>query len=232
MARAMMSDEYLALGRKAQWVFGHLARRGAVMESDLDFGSQHVTAWAEFMCSAAEAVAKRSIGPAHALSNMVYLTYHHPEYPRLANFVLASNTAVVVARDAWWMTEAGISTINIQHTRRIVEAISAGRSILAMMDYCYDCTKSAVFAPFFGYPTRTPTGVLSLAKRYRRGVEALAPDGSSLWRLTPSEVAMSSVESMTCELNSAFEDAIRRDLHRWLLWASVDRRWIGVDYDS
>jgi len=93
-----------------------------------------------------------------------------------------------------------------------------------MFDYCYP-DSHAVSSQLLGRASRTPAGLLHLARRFGYEIQVVsARDGLPLILETfdPAEL---SVEEAARRINAAIESEILRDPARWLLWAIAEDRW-------
>lgn len=173
--------------------------------------------------------------PLTNIERRLLVTWHFPEYPLILPTARLHDILVLIAQEAEWMTSAaGKEDLYLFRPPstpiRILRAFKEGRPVAAMLDYCYDETAYEV-ADFLGYPARTPSGIFALAQRFRYEVEVLSFRDGKLVIIDSFTAADGTIRDSVQRVNQAIEGEILRDPVRWLLWPSVDRRWIGVDYE-
>jgi lauroyl/myristoyl acyltransferase len=161
--------------------------------------------------------------------------WHFPEYPYHLQSAVSAGALILVAQRSDWMYSA-VPHSNLfcfrgtESMTPLVRAFRNGRQVVVMMDYCYDETSHTV-VNFLGYPARTPSGVLTLAARF--GYQITSGNHTERCSLVEAKVTgTKSVPELALAINSHLEQEILAAPAEWLLWASVDRRWIGVDYES
>lgn len=224
--------------RKAAWAYRRAAERLGVATSPPGvFELRHLDAWDEHRVYA-ERVARgaRLVADVPDLTRQVLVTWHFPEYPLLLPLVARQQALVLIAQPAASMTEASYGAELCLFRQpggamAVARAFRAHRPIVAMLDYCYDETAS-VIADFCGYPARTPAGVFRLAHRfgYELAVVELNAEGEPT--VIDSFAPDDDVTAAATRVNGVLERSIFAAPPRWLLWASVDRRWLGVEYDE
>ena len=227
-----------ALARKAGWAYRRAAARlGLAASREGVFELRHLDAWQEHAWYAGEvARGLRLAAEAPDLRRHVLVTWHFPEYPLLLPFVAPQRPLVLIAEPSGWLTSgAGDAELCLFRepggAMRVARAFRAGRPIVAMLDYCYDETASVV-ASFCGYPARTPAGVFQLAHRFGYALTIADIGASGEPRAVDEFAPDADPATAAARVNAALEELIFDAPPRWLLWASVDRRWIGVDYDA
>lgn len=222
---------YAPLARKAEWMTMHLRRRGVPV--DVVHADEHIDAWIEFLNTAASAVGGKRLVTDVTSSSTIYLGLHHSTYPFLAQSILRSGVHVLVARKVKWLEAIGGNFIDLLRNAGDIRSICQRHEpIFAMMDYCYDQTRSVCDAPFLSYPTRTPTGLLKLARRYQYDLAFLRPNGRIHDGISVTQMQSANVETIARWMNSLIEEQVLAEPSRWLLWASLDRRLKALDYDT
>ncbi len=164
--------------------------------------------------------------------------WHFPEYPLLLRQVRRKDALVMVAKGYEWMRAvAGGGQFEHMGERslpvNLVRALSSGRPVAVMLDYCYQGTERCAPVNFMGRKATMPDGILELARRYGYSVHLLGPvegychEILRIEKLTPGEGEPAQI------ITSAIEGAILAAPGRWLLWPSLDRRWwaAGADWD-
>lgn len=228
---AEIAEAYGSLARKAVWMVDHLRRRGVSLAPVA--AEEHIVAWHGFVASAAAALRGDGNRAEIGRHPTVYLSYHHSSYPLLARSVLEAGVHVLVARDVPWLQAIGGRLINfMERPGDVLRACQRGDSVFAMMDYCYEKTRSARYISFLSYPARTPTGILSLARRYGLGVTLLTHDGKVDGQVERDVVRGMTVDELALWINRRIEERVTSEPAQWLMWASLDRRFQHVDYDS
>jgi hypothetical protein len=199
-----------------------------------EFIEHYENSWSDFLLNAAGALETTLKDPALTYKQQLLIGWHCPEYPLWLPFASRHEILVLVARAETWMS----STINEEYlhcfrtqaiSSKLPRALARRKPIFAMMDYCYEDTHSET-AEFLGYPARTPAGLIQLAKRYDYDIVFLTMRNDSIVPTQPFNVKSMSVSQIIKDLNAIIEREILRCPARWLLWPSVDRRWVGVDY--
>jgi hypothetical protein len=201
------------------------------------FEVEHVAAWEEhgwYARQVAEGAHLKADVP--DLTRRVLVTWHFPEYPLLLPLVGRQEALVLIAQQAAWLDAAsrGAELCLFRQpggAMTVARAFRGHRPIVAMLDYCYDETASVV-ASFCGYPTRTPAGVFQLAQRFGYELLVVELDGEGVPAVADSFVPNADVAAAAARVNAVLERSIFAAPPRWLLWASVDRRWLGVDYQE
>lgn len=164
-------------------------------------------------------------------SPAVYLTWHHPSYPLLLPQAAQHDGIMLLAQQSAWMArvlgdECCVYFRSRTGTTAIKNAFASGRSVFAMFDYCYDETRS-FSATFLGRPCRTPAGLLVYAQRFGYPIRVIS------WRSRHDPVVVAEVDSavpdpgqLAAEVNAALSAEIVRSPADWLMWPSLDRRWV------
>jgi hypothetical protein len=228
----------VSLARKAGWAYRRAASRcGRPALSRGVFELWHLDAWREHGWYAGQAAAGvRIAASVPDLRRTLLVTWHLPEYPLLLPLLAEQRALVLVAEVSPWLgAAAAASGADLCPFRRpgagfeILRAFRDGRPVAAMLDYCYDETASVV-ADFCGYPARTPIGVFRVG--YRFGYTTLFVQIDETGRVAVLDRFPCARDPVTAarRVNRVLERVIFDAPPRWLLWASVDRRWIGTDY--
>jgi lauroyl/myristoyl acyltransferase len=230
--------EEVALARKAAWAYGRAAARLGLRSTSAGvFELEHLRAWEDHRRSADATVrGARLAGDVPDLARQVVVTWHFPEYPLLLPLLGRQRALVLIAERAAWLEESAHEAELCLFREpggalAVARAFRDGRPVVAMLDYCYDDT-SAVLAPFCGYPARTPAGVFRLAHRFGYALTVVEIDESGRPRAADSFAPGPDAAAAAARTNAVLEQLIFSAPPRWLLWASIDRRWVGVDYDE
>jgi hypothetical protein len=231
-------DDRAVIARKAGWAYRRSAERLGIQSAPRGvFELQHLAAWDEHRWYAEQVARGAHLEfDAPCLADRLLITWHFPEYPLLLPIVAEQGALVLIANDEAWL-RAGSRGAELCLFRNpgavmaVARAFRLHRPVVAMLDYCYDETAS-VIANFCGYPARTPSGVFQLARRfgYAADVIELSADGTPV--VIDSFTPGADVAAAAARVNVALERSIMSAPPRWLLWASVDRRWLGVDYEA
>jgi hypothetical protein len=225
------------LARKAYWAYSHfLLHSKAGQPRSHSFELEYLDAWCDHYISAVQASAQfMAEMPSTTVAQKLLVTWHFPEYPLFLPAVRLHNILALIAQEAEWMiSAAGRENLYLFRppatSLGIVRAFKEGRPVAAMLDYCYDET-SVIVSDFLGYPARTPGGIFVLAQRFGYQIEVLSFRDGKFVIVDSFGAADGTIPDSVQRVNQAIENEILRDPVRWLLWPSVDRRWIGVDYE-
>lgn len=235
LARSVvLAQGYALVARKAQWVFQQCF--GEALHPAA-FYHRHIEAWREFLLAAARgrgpgAVVPEGSRPERAL----YFGWHFPEYPLWLENMSRWGLLLLVARVSEWMAEiTGRDALcNFRDPAlnfAIPRALKAGRPIFAMFDYCYEDSHSVVTG-FLDRPSRTPGGLLHLARRFGYEVHVVSAREGLPVILDSFDPAPLAVEECARRINAAIEKEILEDPARWLLWAIAEERWTSADPTS
>jgi hypothetical protein len=201
------------------------------------FELQHLLAWEEHARYAQQVTdGARLKADVPDLTRRVLVTWHFPEYPLLLPLVGRQEALVLIAKQAAWLDAAsqGAELCLFRQpggAMTVARAFRSHRPVVAMLDYCYDETASVV-ASFCGYPARTPAGVFHLAHRFGYELVMVELNAYGEPAIADSFVPDADVAAAAARVNAVLERSIFTAPPRWLLWASVDRRWLGVNYDQ
>jgi len=170
------------------------------------------------------------------LTRRVLVTWHFPEYPLLLPLVARQDALVLIAQRAAWLEAVPLGAELCLFREpggamAVARAFRAHRPIVAMLDYCYDETAS-VIADFCGYPARTPAGVFRLAHRFGYELTVVQLDANGEPAVVDSFFPDADAVDAASRVNATLERSIFAAPARWLLWASIDRRWLDVDYEE
>lgn len=224
----VLAQGYEHVARQAQGVF-----RRCLGDSPgpLEVYHRHIEAWREFLLAAAHGRGPGDLVPEGATERGLFLGWHFPEYPLWLENMSRWGLLLLVARVSAWMTETvGREALcNFRDPAlnfAIPRALKAGSPIFAMFDYCYPDSHSVV-TPFLGRPSRTPGGLLHLARRYGYTVHVVSARDGLPVILDRFEAAGLTVEESAGRINAVIGDEILRDPTRWLLWAIAEDRWLS-----
>jgi Bacterial lipid A biosynthesis acyltransferase len=226
----VLAQGYATVARKALWVYRQCSGHPALTGSPDLFYLRHLEAWRRFLLAAArgrgpdDAMPEGSRGP-----RKLFFGWHFPEYPLWLENMGRWGLLLLVARVSRWMEEtAGRDALcNFRDPAlnfAIPRALKAGRPIYAMFDYCYPDSHSVV-SELLGRPSRTPTGLLRLARRFGYEIQVVSERDGLPAILDTFDPAQLSVEECALRINAAIESEILRDPARWLLWAIAEDRW-------
>jgi hypothetical protein len=228
---------YHALARKASWAYNHYLRvTGNHPDSDpSSFIEQYLQSWCDFLLNAATGHTLRDIKePPLNYNHQLLIGWHCPEYPLWLPYASRHDILVLIARPDTWMSKiVGGKHLYFFRAQKLSStlprAFREGKPVFAMMDYCYNETVS-INADFLGYPAKTPAGLLYLAQRYKYEIVFLTMRGRLGIAKDCFPADSYQIEECAVRINKLIENEILRQPARWLLWPSVDNRWIGVNY--
>lgn len=227
----VLAQGYDGVARKAQWVF-----RQCMGDSPgpVEVYHRHIEAWREFLLAAARGRGPGDVIPAGAdPARGLFFGWHFPEYPLWLENMSRWGLLLLVARVSAWMEETtGREALcNFRDPAlnlAIPRALKAGRPIFAMFDYCYADSHS-VTTRFLGRPTRTPGGLLHLARRFGYQAHVVTVRDGLPVILDSFNPAGLTVEEGAQRINAAIESEILRDPTRWLLWPIAEDRWMSEE---
>lgn len=225
----------IPLAKKAQWAYYHFLRRSEVEEVEESFMEGYLRSWFEFYRNASIASGK-SIDNIDCYEKSLFVLWHFPEYPLLTQFVAEHNILALVADRSDWMTQA-MGEENQYHFRngqlstKLIAALKNGRPVCAMLDYHYDTSKH-VWSNFMSYPARTPFGIIKLAQLHGYTIKLVSKREAELGIITQIDTSLFSLQEIIDNINHQIEKEILLHPSQWLLWPSIDRRWLNVDYES
>lgn len=233
LARSLvLAEGYETVAQKAQWVYRQCSGHpGLEPLPDILFRLRHLEAWRQFLLAAArdrepgESLPEGGRGP-----RKLWLGWHFPEYPLFLEDAARWGFLALVPRSSPWIEErigrealCNYRALSLNST--LPRALKAGRPIFAMFDHCYPDSRSVV-SGFLGRPSRTPGGLLHLARRFGYEVHVASTRDGLPVVLDSFDPAGLSVEECAERANAALEAEILRDPPRWLLWALADERWV------
>jgi len=222
------------IARKARWAYSHfLSRTGRDPCVDPSFVQGYLHAWRDSVLCLANGPGHLKIDVPSDLHHTVLVGWHFPEHTALLHTAIETNTLVLVARLQSWMLHLRerncLYSFGDGFSRALLRALSAGRPIYAMMDFCYPNTRHLV-TNFLSYPALMPAGLLQLASRYNYSLRLVSIRGRTIQCIADIPVLGRCEDEIATDLNLLLEVEILRRPERWLLWPSVDQRWINVDY--
>jgi hypothetical protein len=223
----VLAQGYDPVARKAQHVFR--ACMGDAV-SPVEVYARHIEAWREFLLAAARGRGPGAIVPeGSSPERALYFGWHFPEYPLWLENMSRWGVLLLVARVSAWMEEttgrdALCNFRDPSLNLALPRALKAGRPVFAMFDYCYPDSHS-VMTEFLGRPSRTPGGLLHLARRFGYKAHVVSERDGLPVLLDTFEPAGLSVEESAQRINTAIETEILRDPARWLLWPLAGDRW-------
>jgi hypothetical protein len=228
-------ENYEPMIRKAAWAYRHYCSRSGCIP-DPDFLQDHRVAWKDFLLSAAH---KRNTGSfnnygSDFFRSKLLLCWHFPEYPQYVQAVAKSRIITVLPKPVPWMQELDELGLAFyfhkqNNAQQLLRSMKEGHPILIMMDYAYESTRNAV-SPFLSYPAKTPIGLIDLAARFGYGAIIFSRKQECFFDLG-EELGRGCRDAVLRAVNGAIEQEILQSPARWLLWAGVDRRWIGCTYE-
>jgi hypothetical protein len=222
------------IARKALWAYSHyLLRTGQDAHVEPTFIEGYLHAWRDSILYLANGADHLKFDVVGDLSHTVIAGWHFPEHTALISKVAEANALVLVAEEQAWMRP--LRERNCLYCFRegfslaLPRALSAGRPVFAMFDFCYPETRH-IITDFLSYPTRMPAGLLQLARRYNYALRLASIRGRKIQFVANISSQDRDETQIAAELNRKLEREILRRPERWLMWPSVDQRWIGVDY--
>lgn len=223
---------FVPLARKGAWAAEQVAGNGVIAPPAASFRAAWLGSWARFYVNAARAARGDGVQlPTDVTERTLILTWHDPGYPLLLRDCGCTGALALLAQECSWMARAlGPANLYVFREggppRELVRAMVSGRAVVAMFDYCYDETASVV-APFLGRPCRTPIGLMRLASRFGYSIQVVS------WNKHRPEVALSlpvadiAPADLAAAINACLTQAIAANPEAWLLWPSLDRRWVA-----
>lgn len=211
--------------RKSYWCYLQVRQNfdlGPLLSID-EFGDQQVDAFSVYY----QLGAQFSLLPSSEYTERIlHVGWHFPEYPMLVSRLHGKGCHFLLAEATRWLGLIPIENrimfrSGLGDLRKLYRTFRDGIPIACMLDYCYDGTQY-IESSFLGSQCRTPIGALHLAKEHGYTVK--------LWK-NPHEVDVSvdlqstDVVMAAAAINQAIGSQIALDPARWLLWASLDRRW-------
>ena len=161
--------------------------------------------------------------------HLLIVGWHFPELPLLFRFAREANILLLVSQDAAWLESlrnAGC-TVNVRTEagrQKLIEQMAQGRLIGATLDHIFPET-SAVYAPLFGRPARTPAGIFELCLANRYMIAFVAPRESGIQVVHSLDSKGQDVPGLAAILNEWLEAEVKRAPERWLMWPSVIARF-------
>lgn len=249
VVRSEAANSYWSLSKKAWWSWVETEkvldakdhkRSSLTRLSEREFRIKWISSWISYFVNAARVSEGTPCGVAaiwgdttQLASANVYICWHHPSWPFAASALSQMGAQLMVAEETEWLTSAIPEDKILKFRtptgiRKTVELFQRGGPVAAMLDYCYADTSAVAHVPFLGKPSRTPIGLLRLANRYGYAISIV--EMNDLAR-TPEIVAHVGPNRMperelAIVVNEALSRAILADPEEWLLWPSLDRRWV------
>lgn len=234
-AVSVFLDSYEPIIRKAAWAYRHYCSRSGRIP-DPDFLHEHRAAWKDFFLSAAR---KRNMGAfnnydSDFFKSKLLLCWHFPEYPQYVQAVAKARIITVLPKPVPWMRELDELGLTYHfheqnNVHQLMRWMNENRPILIMVDYAYESTRNAV-SSFLSYPAKTPVGLIDLAARFGYGAVIFSRKQGGFFDLG-EELGRDCHDAVLRAVNGAIEQEILQSPARWLLWAGVDRRWVGCTYE-
>jgi hypothetical protein len=236
LARSLvLAEGYATVGEKAQWVYRQCS--GLPEMPEILFYLRHLEAWRQFLLAAAREGGTGGSLPADGGGpRQLFFGWHFPEYPLFLEDAARWGLLALVPRLSPWIEERigreALCNYRAPSLNTVLpRALKAGRPIFAMFDYCYPDSRSVV-ADFLGRPSRTPGGLLHLARRFGYEIRIVSARDGLPAVLDTFDPAGLSVEECAEQANAVLEAEILRDPPRWLLWAVAEERWIPAATSS
>ena len=220
--------------RKAEWAYRHYLKKTHQTNFEQNFKDDFLNSWYQFYLNTIYRV-EQFEPPNENLQKTVFIGWHFPEYPRLAEMVDQMNILVLIASEHSWLLE-NMKEENVLLFRKegvsskLIRALANHRPIYAMLDYCYS-TSQSLDVDFLGYPAKTPFGLIKLAIKYGYQFRFVNMRDKELVIKKFEGPDQSDVHDVLEFYNKEIEAAIMEAPSRWLLWPSVDNRWRDVNYD-
>lgn len=220
-----------ALTKKVRWVWEIVCEAASSPTFAAEFDAHAwLCAWADFyLCAATQWREARQTAPPGLpdQTGSLIIGWHHPSWPRLAQECGRLGALAIVARQSEWLNCVFHSNMvvlgDVDMRSRLEAACVAGQPIAAMLDYCYDHTRSVEWSTFLGRQCRTPSGIFSYVARHDYNVAVMAPETDG-WHVA---CQFESGHTSRCVdlVNAKLTEMIAEDPSQWLLWPSLDRRW-------
>lgn len=235
-ALSVFIDGYEPIIRKAAWAYRHFCRRSGHVP-DADFLEGHRAAWKDFLLAAA---CERNAGKFDDYSpeffkSKLLLCWHFPEYPQYVNAVAQAGIITVLPKPVPWMRQLDDLGLTFyfqeqDNALRLIRWMKHSRPILIMMDYAYQSTRNEI-SSFLSYPAKIPVGLIDLAARFGYVAIVFSRKHGCFFDLGEA-LDPSCRDFVLSAVNGAIEQEILHSPARWLLWAGVDRRWVGCTYED
>ncbi|AGZ54556.1 LpxL/LpxP family acyltransferase [Mycobacterium kansasii] len=222
-----------ALVNKVRWVWEIVCQAVAAPTFSAGFDKHSwLSAWADFYLRAATEWKEAQRDPAPNTADhagRLIVGWHHRSWPRLARQCGRWGAIAIVARRSDWLNSVFHGNVvmmgDLDLRSRLEAACVNGQPIAAMLDYCYEHTRSAEWSPFLGRQCRTPSGIFGLVARYDYPVVVMAPEGTGWHVKCQFESGQTSRQRCVDRVNAELTQMISQDPSQWLLWPSLDRRW-------
>lgn len=160
---------------------------------------------------------------------VLIIGWHFPELPLLFRFARGSRVLLLVSQDVPWLEslKAAGCTFNFRTRggpRELAAQMARGRLVGAMLDHVHPDT-NAVFAPLFGRPARTPSGILGLCLANGYTIAFVAPREGGIQIVHSLESHGYSTTELAAKVNEWLEEEVKRAPERWLMWPAVGSRF-------
>lgn len=214
-------------------------RHGSVVY-DRHFKSKFIDSWCQFIINAISGATPTAAASDVQAGNCfdchdrptLYLCWHFPEYPLIMERLIEKRIVTVVAKNAAWMQRlhecdltANFRSVSGRH--KLHKHFKYRSSILAMIDYCYEETKSEI-TPFLGVLCRTPAGIIRRCMLLNYRIVVIScEEGCFIAEEINNRENRDNINHVLTEINSRVSVRISRNPARWLLWPSLASRTIS-----
>jgi lauroyl/myristoyl acyltransferase len=227
---AGIQDAFSTQSRHSYWSAAkNLKSLPDSVSTKTSFSAGFVRAWSETFHNLAhwEGSNLELTLPRH--DHLLIVGWHFPELPLLFRFAREAKILLLVSQDAAWLESlrgAGC-TVNVrteEGKQKLIEQMTQGRLIGATLDHIFPDT-SAVYAPLFGRPARTPAGIFELCIANRYMIAFVAPREGGIQIVHSLESSGHDVAGLAAMVNEWLEAEVKRAPERWLMWPSVTARF-------
>lgn len=161
--------------------------------------------------------------------HVLLVGWHFPELPLLFRFAREENILLLVSQDAPWLEslKSAGCTVNIQTAdgkQELGEQMAKGRLVGAMLDHILPDTR-AVYAPLFGRPAKTASGIFELCLANHYAIAFVAPRAGGIEIVHTLESNGHNTAELAAMVNEWLEAEIRSAPERWLMWPSLSARF-------
>ena len=223
-------NNYEKLSKKSLWVLNKLISMGVNFNKIENFRANFYRSWVLYYLNASSVNKQACQINFNHDTPTLYLTFHFPKYPLLMNFANTHDLLIIVANDSIWMSHFIENKSNLYNFRakklssKLPDAFRKKKSILAMFDYCYESSRY-ITSNFLGINVKSPYAILLLAKRFNYKIKFLSYSNG----FNADTCSFENISMLTQDINNLISEEIYNHPSNWLLWASLDTRWLLND---